>query len=308
MKKDQIIFLSIFILTFIYSCKIENQSEPQEEAIWLLGWRMIENARNQNFHLAETQFDSLLTQDKPIGDVFLLNGLKLKLKLSKEAEVIDIVSNQSPIIRTKLCEQNFAKDLAICANQPLERIENKALQSEIIKLYIADQAIRRKNILHDIIEKYKIDTTGLKTEYDYSNPDEINVDEINRNRLKEIIKEFGFPTRKLVGKDAMHGVFLIIQHADGDSVWQKLQLPYMKLASENGSLRKKDYAYLYDRTQVNRGLLQRYGTQFAKVDPENQVVELRPTEDLLNLNNRRRAMDMMPIEVYKRGILRRLSE
>lgn len=44
--------------------------------------------------------------------------------------------------------------------------------------------------------------------------------------------------------------------------------------------------------------------QFAIVDRENQITELRETEDIANLNTRRREMDMMPIEMYKRLILR----
>lgn len=308
MKKNIAKVFSFSLLILVSSCSKQHQLEPLDEQTWQLGWRMIENIWDKNHSLAELQFDSLLNQDKPIGDVFLINGLKLKTILEKKEEVTTIVENQSPATLIKLCEQDFAKGLNICANQPTEKVKNEALQREIIKLYVADQAIRRKNIKHDLIAKYQIDTTGLKTKYDYSNPDETNVDEINRNRLKEIIKAFGFPTRQLVGKDAMQGIFLIIQHADGDTAWQKSQLPNIALAAENGDLSQKNYAYLYDRSQVNQGLPQRYGTQFAKVDPVNKIVELRPTEDLANLDNRRRAIGLRPIEVYKRGVWRGLSE
>lgn len=308
MKERTIVLFSILILALICSCTPQHQSEHPDEQTWQLGWRMIENTLDKNYTLAELQFDSLLTQVKPIEEVFLINGLKLKITLGKNTEVLKIIKSQPPAIRVKLCEQDFAKDLSICANQPTEKVKNEALQREIIKLYIVDQAIRRKNIKHDLIAKYQIDTTGLKTKYDYSNPDETNVDEINRNRLKEIIKAFGFPTRQLVGKDAMRGIFYIIQHADGDTAWQKSQLPNIALAAENGDLSQKNYAYLYDRIQVNQGLPQRYGTQFAKVDPVNKIIELRPMEDLDNLDNRRRAIGLTPIEVYKRGVWRGLSE
>ena len=186
---------------------------------------------------------------------------------------------------------------------PVEKIENKELQLEIIKLYVDDQAIRG-NVMNEMILKYQLDSTKLKTEYDRSNPDEIDIDEINRNHLKKIIESHGFPTRKLVGKDAMNGIFLIIQHADGDRIWQEAQLTNLELAVTRGDFSKQQYAYLYDRIKVNSGQPQRFGSQFLKVDKKNKIAELRETEDLTNLNQRRRKMGMMPIEMYKKLILK----
>ena len=98
----------------------------------------------------------------------------------------------------------------------------------------------------------------------------------------------------------MFGVFLMIQHADGDQEWQRSQLEKIEEAVEKGDLEGQSYAYLYDRIKIHRGEKQRYGTQFAKVDPVNKTVELAETEDIENLDKRRRAMGLMPIEMYKR--------
>ena len=160
------------------------------------------------------------------------------------------------------------------------------------------------NILHNLIEKHDTDTTGIKIEYDYSNPDEVDIDEINRNRLKEIFGEYGFPTKAMVGSDAMRGIFFIIQHADGDKVWQKSQLENLELATKRGDLSKSKYAYLFDRIKVNEGEPQRYGSQFKTVDRKKGIAKLRKTEDIENLDKRRKEMDMMPIETYKRLMLR----
>lgn len=117
-------------------------------------------------------------------------------------------------------------------------------------------------------------------------------DEINRTRLKEIIAEFGFPTEKLIGKDAMRGIFFMIQHSDGDREWQKAQLPHIESGVQSGEFSKQDYAFLYDRIQKNQSLPQRYGSQFGS------GAKMKETEDLPNLDNRRREMDMMPIDMY----------
>ena len=46
----------------------------------------------------------------------------------------------------------------------------------------------------------------------------------------------------MVGKDAMQGIFLIIQHSDGDPHWQKSQLGYIEQAVKNGDMDGQSYA------------------------------------------------------------------
>jgi len=289
-------FLIIWLFISTYSCKMANQSQFQEEENWKLGWRMIENSWNENYRLAELQFDSLLLKDTPMTETFLINGLDVKLELSKKEEALEIIANQSAEFINKLCERDFARELKPCAAFPEEKVENEGLRLELIKLYVDDQACRG-NVMKHIIQKYQIDSTEVKTEQAWS------TDEFNRNRLKEIFAKYGFPTRSMVGKEAMNGVFLIIQHADGDKEWQKSQLSNIETAAKNGDLRLQDFAYLFDRIKVNSGQPQRYGSQFLKVDRKNQIAQLRDTEDLANLNKRRREMGMMPIEMYRRLML-----
>ena len=166
-------------------------------------------------------------------------------------------------------------------------------------MYVDDQAVRG-NLLSDIISKYNIDTTQI------TNENRFNVDANNRNRLKEIFGEFGFPNRKLIGKEAMYGIFLMIQHSGGDKDWQKSQLKNIKISVKNGDMDGQSYGYLYDRIKINSGEKQLYGTQFSNVDPINKTVELADTEDLKNLDSRRREIGMMPIGMYKKFMLKNL--
>lgn len=302
MKEKATSLLIISILISVFSCNAPVEYASSDEETWKLGWRMIESTWDKNYGLAEMQFDSLLSTDKQIDEVFLIKGLKAKLELSKEEEVLKILASQPEETQRKVCGSQIAKDLNHCADQPEEKIKNKELQLEVIKLFVADQAIRG-NVMRDMISKYQLDSTTIKIEYTRT-IDEVNVDEVNRSQLKEMIKEFGFPTHELIGKVAMRGVFFIIQHADGDKEWQESQLTNIELGIEKGDFSKKDYAYLYDRIKVNHGQQQRYGTQFLKVDREKQIAELRDTENLGNLNQRRRETGLMPIELYKKLILR----
>ena len=101
-------------------------------------------------------------------------------------------------------------------------------------------------------------------------------------------------------------MFFIIQHSDGDKQWQKSQLPNIERAVENGDLDGQKYAYLYDRIKINSGEKQLYGTQFSNVDPINKTVELADTENVEDLNKRRMKIGMMPIDMYKKYMLKNL--
>jgi len=254
---------------------------------------------DENLSMAESQFDSLLAVTNIIDRKFLVTGLEVKSDLNKKEEVENILSNQSVEMRSQICSNEILRNLESCNGLTEEKVGNKKLQLDLIRMYIDDQACRG-NIMNDIILKYDIPIDEITQD------EGVIVDERNRTRVKEVFREFGFPTRKLVGKDAMYGIFLMLQHADGDKEWQKLQLPYIERAVKNGDLQEQNYAYLYDRIKINGGEKQLYGSQFSKVDPVAKTVELADTEDLDNLNLRRREMGMMPIEMYKRFILKDL--
>ena len=296
--KSLILLFSIFL---IISCKDITNTKVSDDEIWRLGWRMIENSLNENIELADSQFDSLRNISNGIDIKFLETGLETKSKLGKKEEIISILNQQREEVRKQICSEQFLSNLEPCDNLSIENVENKLLQIELISMYVDDQA-SRGNLMEDVISKYGLDTTGIARE------NEGGVDRRNRNRLKEIINEVGFPNKKMVGKDAMDGIFFIVQHSDGDKEWQKSQLPKIESAVKNGDMEGQDYAYLYDRIKINSGEKQLYGTQFLNVDPVLKTFELANTEDIDNLDKRRMEIGMMPIEMYKRFMLKYLSQ
>jgi hypothetical protein len=267
--------------------------------VWKLGWRIIASSMEENYELANLQFDSLRNSTKIIDRKYLVTGLEAKNKLGKVDEITEVINSQDKKMLQEICSKGFLSSYEICKEHSIEKVNNKELQIELIKMYVDDQAARG-NLMENVISKYNIDSTEI------TQAGGILVDERNRNRLKEIFNEYGFPTKDLVGKDAMQGIFLIIQHSDGDKEWQKSQLPNIEKAVKNGDMDGQSYAYLYDRIQINSGEKQLYGTQFAKVDPINKIVELAETVDLENLDRRRMEIGMMPIEMYKAFMLKKL--
>jgi len=286
------------MLTFL-SCNNNSNPKTTDIELWKLGWRMIENSWENNNEIANSQFDSLLNTKINIDIKFLLIGLEVKNKLGKEKTIDEILNKQNQDVLREICLKQFLQTREICKEFSIENIENEELQMELIKMYVDDQAVRG-NIMEDKILKYSLDRLQITQD------DGVTVDERNRNRLKEIFEEYGFPNKKIVGKDAMYGIFLMIQHSDGDKKWQQSQLKNIEIAVKNGDMDGQSYAYLYDRIKINSKEKQLYGTQFSNVDPVNKTVELFETEDLVNLDVRRMKIGMMPIKMYKKLMLKNL--
>ncbi|HMT54649.1 MAG TPA: hypothetical protein PKD16_16285 [Saprospiraceae bacterium] len=300
--KNKILIHVIFGLIIFTSCEHGKSQQMTDVEIWQLGWRMIGSSMDENFELANIQFDTILKNSKTIDSKYLISGLEVKKEIGKDEEIIEILLSQPIEMLQEICKKQVLSNFEICKKYSVEIVENEKLQLELIKMYVNDQYVR-SNLMTDILQKY-----NLSKDQVIIDSNGINTDERNRERLKEIIAKYGFPTKKMVGKDAMNGVFFMIQHADGENAWQKSQLTNIKNAVKMGDLDSQSYAYLYDRIKINSGEKQLYGTQFANVDAVNNIVELDKTEDIDNLDKRRMEIGMMPIEMYKKLMLKNIRK
>ena len=118
MNAKSTLIIIVWILILTQSCKIANEPKISDEEMWKLGWRMVESSWDENYDLAELQFDSLQAFVKPIDVKFLITGLETKMKLSKEEDVLEVMANQSQEVLLKVCERKFAKDLKFCFDRP----------------------------------------------------------------------------------------------------------------------------------------------------------------------------------------------
>jgi len=298
------------IFTVVIAIAAVSCAEPQQEISlsdteqWKLGWRMISSSWKSDHALAEKQFDSLLAVSDNIDHKFLVTGLDVLYELGKEEKLFGILNQQETDELLEICNSDLMtqklKEVKACQNVESSIVKYPDLQIELIRMYVDDQAARG-NLMEDIIKKYNIDREEVTSE------DGVTVDARNRERLKEIFREYGFPTKDMIGKDAMFGIFLLIQHADGDKEWQKSQLSNIEKAVKRGDLDGQSYAYLYDRVKVNSGEKQLYGTQFSNVDPVNKTVTLAETENMDSLDYRRMEVGIMPIEMYKEIMFQNLQ-
>ena len=157
------------------------------------------------------------------------------------------------------------------------------LAEELIAMADADKAMRSHH-----------QQTG---EYDSS------VDDTNRERLKEIVRVYGWPLISMVGKEAASAAWLLAQHSDPEPQFQAECLGIMENLPAN-EIARDELAFFEDRVRVNQGLPQIYGTQFYKRDG---VFGPRPIEDLEHLDERREAAKLGPFAAYEK-LMRSLQD
>ncbi len=159
---------------------------------------------------------------------------------------------------------------------------NKLLRKRLLQMARADQAMRR----------------GGKWNKE--------VDKCNAEKLKQIIRRYGWPDISLVGKRGAKAAWLIAQHADFDV---RLQIRFLRLLQKSvhdGNAPAWQYAYLVDRVRLNSGRPQLYGTQFRT--NKRGTLQLWPVQNRKQLAARRLRMGLEPLTRYRRRIFARFSK
>jgi len=127
---------------------------------------------------------------------------------------------------------------------------------------------------------------------------QINVADLtNLTRAKEIIRQYGWPKISQVGKDGQNNIWLIVQHADQDVLFQKEALHAMEKLKENLELNMENYAFLYDRVQCNLNYKQLYGTQVVWIG-NGEASAFRPMEKEYLVDRRRKKIGLSPLKIY----------
>lgn len=113
----------------------------------------------------------------------------------------------------------------------------------------------------------------------------------NTARVKVLLQTREWFDDERDGDGAEFYGWLIVQHSDKEPDFQREVLGRMERLLPQGRVRRRNYAYLWDRVAAADGRPQRYGTQYIC---KNGKYELRPTEEPAKLNARRKAMGMEP--------------
>src|SRR5262249_26015067 len=113
--------------------------------------------------------------------------------------------------------------------------------------------------------------------------------------MKEIVKQFGWPGKSLVGKNGANAAWILVQHADHDRAFQKQCLEFLQEAVKKGEATGEQLAYLTDRVRLGEKKKQVYGTQFRVVDGKIQPY---PIQDQAEVDKRRKEVVLPPLADY----------
>lgn len=176
---------------------------------------------------------------------------------------------------------------------------NKNLRDQILKMAKLDQLIRKKQwrelkILNqkfpdknDPVYKQKINKFVAQLK---------KIDSKHTEKMRKIIKKFGWPGKSLVGKHVVHMAWLLVQHADQHVPFQEYCLKILKNAVKHKEAEPRHVAFLTDRILTHQGKKQIYGTQFQR-EKNGKLVPF-PIKDIKNIDKRRKQAGIELFSVY----------
>jgi hypothetical protein len=160
---------------------------------------------------------------------------------------------------------------------------NAALRDELRAMATEDQDVRQR---------------WIKDQQNQALMDEMKtLSEKQVARLREIVKQYGWPGRSLVGDNGMSDAWTIAQH--GGSEFLHEMLPLMKEAVDKHELEGGLYATSVDRTLIQDGKKQLYGSQF---NTREGKCEPLPIEDPEHVEERRKAIGLGPLDEYTKQL------
>ena len=118
----------------------------------------------------------------------------------------------------------------------------------------------------------------------------------NTTALLSIVEEFGWPTVDVVGDEGAEAAFLVAQHTIDHAVMRRFR-GLVEQELRNGRVPGRHFAYLFDRTEMNNGGLQAYGTQLTCDMTAGKFIPM-PLRDASNVDALRAAVHMYPLGLY----------
>lgn len=146
----------------------------------------------------------------------------------------------------------------VAAINPARCQRNKRLKAELDSIFLVDQQYRA--IFSNPRKKDSLAKANnvLSEQVDWLIADKVTtVDRSNSKRVSEIIKEYGYPGKTLVGVPTNVAAWHVIQHSDHISRY----FPVIKQAAIQGELPFSFVATMQDRLLMQQGKQQIYGTQ-----------------------------------------------
>lgn len=134
--------------------------------------------------------------------------------------------------------------------------------------------------------------SDLRDRYD----DQAKQDERHQDRMLVLLDRYGWPTEKMVGREAVDAALLLVNRAP-DLAFKERALSSMREVGANNS---PEFAILVDQVAIGRGEPQTYGTQWQCADGAIQYTT--PLKDPTHLARLRHTVNLPPEDKFARDI------
>ena len=118
---------------------------------------------------------------------------------------------------------------------------------------------------------------------------------INEKKVKEILDNYGWPSKEMIGERGNWTICNVIQHSDNEV--RLRYLPMMRQAVKDKKLEPRFLVRAEDRIATERGDSQIYGGQM-KYYPETKSFNLWPVFDPANIDKRRTEIGLDSIAIF----------
>ena len=162
--------------------------------------------------------------------------------------------------------------------------EQSAARTAEIRVVLLEMAATDQRVRAELLHE--------GTLFDGYQPRMAEVHHHNALTLTAIMDEVGWPSARLMGRDACDAAWLVLQHSIGDPSVMRRGLTLLQNHPDDG-VAPAQLAMLEDRVRTMSGLPQSYGTQFDW--DEHGVLAPRQIEDPDQVELRRKAVGLPPL-------------
>ncbi|MGZ2358526.1 hypothetical protein LRE75_17780 [Streptomyces sp. 372A] len=132
-----------------------------------------------------------------------------------------------------------------------------------------------------------------------------HADHADTKVLRRVLAEHDWPGHRLVGAEAARAAWSLALHSDDEADFQRAATTLLERSVQDGDARIQHWAHLYDRTLLNSGRPQEFGTQLFL---SATGVELCPVRVPDSLDQRRASVGLSPIAAALETVRRRISQ
>ena len=191
--------------------------------------------------------------------------------------------------------QVFEDSIALQILRIRRTVKDTAMQRGMIEVVQANAPIIPVKINCDSVTQILEQVLILDQDNRTKGGMNIMVDRQNQVTVVSIFENCGIPDAKIVGKESIYSMFMVIQHAS-----RKLRekyIPVFKDQADKGVLDKGTLALMEDRLLMDQGKKQIYGTQL-RMSSTASGYEVWPIEDPQNVDKHRAKVGLGPIKDY----------